>query len=101
MDGDADVLAVLPIEGQTINGPDNGIWTVHVERVSPPAQDNTRRTLHLRFDGPRPYRLSLIVHTETIYVQHPPGDTRWLLHLLRDWLFSPDLKKSEELYIPL
>ena len=99
MNGEGDILAALPIDAQTIDGPNNGTWTVHVDRVGPQAPGNTRRTLYLRFEGPRPYRLALIVPTETIYVQHQPGDARWLLDVLRTWLFSPDLEKSEELYI--
>ena len=48
MNGEDGILAALPIDGQAIDGHDNGIWTVRADRVGPPAQDNTRRTLYLR-----------------------------------------------------
>lgn len=94
-----EILQALPINGAVIEGPNNGKWTVHVTGTQPPAADNTRWVLALHFDGRPSYDLSLIVHSETVYVQHQAGDAGWLLDALRTWLFSPDIEKSQELMI--
>jgi hypothetical protein len=99
MNGQSAILAVLPIDGAAIVGPGNNRWTVQVDGVTPPSADHSRWRLDLRFEGQPEYRLSLVVHTETVYERHEPGDPRWVLDYLRTWLFSPDLEKSEEVKI--
>lgn len=94
-----DILQALPIDGAVIDGPNNRQWTVQVIAVQPPGADNTRWILDVHFDGRPSYDLSLIVHSETVYGQHEAGDARWLLDVLRTWLFSPDIEKSQQLMI--
>ena len=77
------ILEALPINGAVIDGPNNKTWTVQVTAVQPPGADNTGWILGLHFDGRPSYGLSLIVHSETVYVQHQAGDARWLPDVLR------------------
>lgn len=93
-----DIDRDVPLDGRAV-ATAKGTWTVYVERVSEPAQDNSWRRFYLRLDGPTPFRLTLVVADETLVVEHRAGDPSWILDALRAWIMQPDVERGDELWL--
>ena len=88
----------VPIKGLTVRTHE-GTWVVHVEDIEEPAQNNTWWRFNLRLDGPEELRVTIVVTSETLVIEHPTGDPSWILDALRDWISQPAVERGEELWL--